>query len=49
MSHTHCKIRHLIYTPVWSHCVQVVPSTVYSSQYEISTNLSVIPEMKKGF
>lgn len=48
MSHTHCKVRHFVYAPIWPHCVQVVPSAIYSSQYKIGTNLSVIPEGHRG-
>lgn len=40
--HTHGVIRHLIYASIWSHFVQVVPSTIYSSQYKIGTNLAMI-------
>ncbi|KAG7219333.1 hypothetical protein INR49_003451 [Caranx melampygus] len=37
-------VRHLFYTAMWIHCVQVVPSAVDSSQYKVGTNLAVIPE-----
>lgn len=43
LSHTHCKIRHLIYAPIWPQFVQVVPSAVHTSQYKICTNLAMIP------
>lgn len=41
--HTHCKVRHGIYTPIRPNCVQVVTGAIDSSEYKVGTNLTVIP------